>query len=141
MPLSSGVRPVIDCSKDKIRTKQHFKHEVDINSIMSKYLKTGVMTQDALSKRQATFADVSQMGDYKECHDKVIAARAAFMTLAPAVRSKFENNPAQILDFLADEANRDEAIELGIIPKPEPEPIAESAPEPAPKQPEPSSTA
>ncbi len=127
-------RPVIDCTGDKIRTKQQFKNQVDINTIMSKYIKTGVMSQDAITKRTAVFADVSEIGTFQECQDKVQAAQKAFMTLEPELRSEFNNDPGAVLDFVSDPANREKAIELGIIPKPEQVPTDQ--PEPTPEPPE-----
>ncbi len=130
------VKPVVDCSRDKIRTKQHFKNQVDINTIMSKYIKTGVMSQDAITKRTAVYADVSDIGSFQECHERVIAAQAAFMTLTPELRSEFKNDPGALLDFVAEPENRDKAIELGIIPKPDQVPTNQPGQEPTPKPPE-----
>ncbi len=132
-------RPVVDCSGDKIRTKQSFKKECDINNIMSRFVKTGNISPEALSKRQATFADVSEIGDFQECQNQIQDAHKAFMTLPPDLRARFENEPAQLLDFMKDENNREEAIELGIItkatettPEPTPEPKANGTPTPPP---------
>ncbi len=125
------TEPVVDCSNDKILTKQSFKKETDINHIMARFVKTGIITPEALASRQATFADVSEIGDFLECQMQIKAAESAFMTLPADLRSRFQNQPAQLLDFMKDEKNRDEAIELGIITKPEePAPEPTSAPEP-----------
>jgi len=111
----------IDCSKDQGRTKQSFKKECDINHIMARYKKTGFVSPLLLNQRQAIFADVSEVGDFQECQQRIAAARDAFLTLPSAMRSRFGNDPAQLLDFCKKPENRDEAIELGIIPKPTPE--------------------
>ncbi len=132
--MTLRIRPVIDCSKDVVRTKQSFKKETDINNIMAKFVKTGIISPEALSKRQATFADVSEIGDFQECQNQIQEAHAAFMTLAPQIRARFENNPAALLDFMKEPQNREEAIELGIISKPEEKP-PEPAPEPPPETP------
>jgi len=116
------TRPVIDCSKDKHITKQSFKRECDINNIMARYRKTGVLDQDAINQRHAAFADISEIGDYQDCKNRILEAKKAFGDLPALVRNKFANDPAQLLDFVRDENNREEAIELGLIPKPEPPP-------------------
>ncbi len=121
--MSERIRPVIDCSKDKILTKQSFKKETDINNIMAKFVKQGVMTPEALNKRQEAFADVSDIGDFLECQIKIKDAESAFMTLSPQIRARFGHEPAKLLDFVSDPENRDEAIELGIIEKPSKEPL------------------
>ncbi len=128
------IKPGIDTTGDKIRTKQSFKQETDINNIMAKFVKTGIITPDALAKRQGAFADVSDIGDFSECLEQIETAEAAFMTLGPQIRARFENQPAKLLDFCSKDENKEEAIELGIISKPEPtvEPVPEPpvAPEP-----------
>ncbi len=129
--MNQRYRPVIDCSNDKIRTKQSFKKETDINTIMARYVKTGAIAPEALAQRQAVFADVSEIGDFQECQQRIASAHSAFMTLEPELRARFENDPAQLLDFVADPENREEAIELGIIEKP-----AEKAPDVKPGKPQ-----
>lgn len=120
----------IDCSKDKIRTKQSFKKEVNINTIMAKFAKTGMITPEALAVRQAVFGDVSSIGDFHDCQNRILEAKDAFMTLSAEVRTRFGNDTGQLLEFLQDPENKPEAIELGILPK---EPV--EAPEPAPVPP------
>ncbi len=129
-------RVTIDTRGDKIRTKQSAKNECDINQILAKYLRTGVVSPENLSKRQAAFADVSEVGDYHASLNKVIEAKDAFMTLPAKIRSRFQNDPGQLLDFVADSNNRDEAIELGIITKIEEETPTEPDPDPPPTPPE-----
>lgn len=113
------------------RTKQSFKKECDINQIMKKYLKTGELSPTAIRKRQAVFSDVSETGTFQEGMEHIEAANSAFYTLPAAMRTRFNNNPGELLDFCADPENKDEAIELGIIPTPEQ--IKDLPPEPAPE--------
>ena len=42
------------------------------------------------------------------------------MALPSRVRRRFDNDPAELMEFLADEANREEAVMLGLIEKEEP---------------------
>ncbi len=130
MPEVERKRVVVDCSFDKILTKQSFKKETDINNIMAKFVKTGIITPEALTKRQETFADVSQIGDFQQCQNQIRQAQTAFMTLGPQIRSRFDNEPSKLLDFMKDPENLAEAIELGIITKPE-----ETPPETPPEAP------
>ncbi len=112
------------------RTKQSFTKDANINNIMARYMKTGVLGSGVVSSRVSAFADVSSGDSYRSVLDKVRNAEEAFMTLDADVRSKFRNNVSELLDFLADPANRDEAIELGLVEPPEPPPGAplEAAP-------------
>jgi len=112
------------------RTKQSFKKECDINRIMAKYLKTGEISPKAISQRTAVFADVSNVGDYQAGMEQIKEADEAFNGLPAKIRARFNNNPGELLDFCADPDNKPEAIDLGIIPKPPPEPPAPEPPNP-----------
>lgn len=108
------------------KTKQSFKDETDVHQILAKFSRTGVLQQ---SQRVAEFLDVPDDLDFEGAMHYVIGARDAFAELPAEVRRRFENDPGQLLAFLNDGANLDEARELGLVPYPEPpqEPV-ESAP-------------
>ena len=78
--------------------KQSFKDECDINNIVARYEKTGVLTH--LNASQATYADVSELSGYQDALDKVEAARKLFMGLPSELRAQFDNDPAKYLDAL-----------------------------------------
>lgn len=116
-------------------TKQSFKDECDVNKILAKYAKSGTITH--VARVVPKFGDFTNIPDYRGSLDIVNKANDAFMALPAAVRSRFENDPAKLLEFLSDPKNAEEAIKLGILePKKEPKapeaPVAEKAPE-APK--------
>lgn len=130
-------RVTIDCSKDG-KTQQQFRRECDINHILAKFKKTGVINDAILNQRQQIFADVTEIGDFQDSQNKILAARDAFNTLPSAIRTRFGNDPGTLLDFCADPENKEEAIELGIFrkpedlpPAPEPDPPTEPATKPA----------
>ena len=123
----------IDCSTKRGRTKQSFKKECDINFIMKKYRQTGIITPDVINNRQAVFGDVSSSMDYADSVNYINTANKAFDSLPAEIRTRFENDPAELLTFLHEEGNRDEAIALGIIPKPAE--VAAATPEPPPEAP------
>nr|QJB19807.1 MAG: internal scaffolding protein [Microvirus sp.] len=99
-------------------TQQHFKDECDINCIMDRYASTGVLT-NGLSTRAPIFDDFSVTFDYHSAKNKMIEAEMLFMELPARVRDAFENNPENLLRFIANEENREEAIELGLISRPQ----------------------
>lgn len=105
------------------RTKQAFKAECDINNIISRFLKTGVL--DFANKNQARYGDVTGL-EYQDAMFKVAAARSLFNQLPAAIRDRFENEPAKFLDFVQDDKNREEAAALGLL-----KPVAASAEAPA----------
>lgn len=99
--------------------RQEFKDECDINRIMKRAAKTGLLPVSPVSPK---FGDFSEVGDFQAAQNGVLAAREEFGRLPSDVRKRFANNPALLVEFLADKANREEAIKLGLVEKPKPEP-------------------
>lgn len=96
-------------------TQQHFKDETDINNILRQFNITGLLPEAPLSPRYGDFTGIS---DYHTALNAVIAAEDGFAGLPAELRARFGNDPAQLIDFLADENNRSEAEKLGlVIPK------------------------
>ena len=110
-------------------TQQHFKEECDVNRIMQRYQETGSWGEQTNVRPQ--FGDFSAEFDFRQAQETVIAAAEAFAALPSKVRKRFRNDPAELLEFLADESNREEAIYLGLIEKPEPKETAPVRGEPA----------
>jgi len=102
-------------ASDKVVTQQQFKDEVNLNTMVSRFGINAVAMQSA---RMPTYGDFTGVSDYKSALDAIMAADASFMSLPPAVRERFANDPAALVDFCSDEANRSEAMELGLIPPP-----------------------
>lgn len=122
------------------RTKQSFKAECDINVIMERYQKTGVL--DFAQKHEAQYGDCTGL-DFTAAMQVVVDARNMFNDLPSSVRARFGNDPAQLLDFVQHPENREEAIKLGLVQPmtaqaplpPEPSKPAAGAPGEAPKGP------
>ena len=93
-------------------TEQHHKKECDINLIIDKYDKHGVIKH--ITAFEAQFGDLSGM-DFKEMQDKIANAKTQFNDLPWQIRERFNNNPQFLLSFMDNPDNRDEAIKLGLI--------------------------
>lgn len=105
----------IDCSKDEVFTQQSGAQECDINYIMDRALK-GADVSSLRNPRSPQYGDFTQIPtDLRECLEVVRKADQAFMSLDAHVRKRFDNDPAKLMDFLHDPANRDEAVTLGLI--------------------------
>lgn len=111
--------PGIDFKDDPGLTDQTQVKDCDINVILERFRQTGTLS-DPLhpSSRQPVFGDFTDLPDYQGALDLIDRADQMFMQLPAKVRDRFANNPQEIFDFLSDEKNRDEAIELGLIVKP-----------------------
>lgn len=93
-------------------TQQSAAAEADINNIVARYQKTGILPEVA---RQGVFGDVSNIPDYQTALNIVQDAEAAFKALPSPLRARFNHNPGELLEFVANEQNRAEAVALGLI--------------------------
>jgi len=100
----------ITCGDGK--TRQSFKEECDINNILARYQTSGIL--DFAQKHEPQYADVSAI-DYQESMLKVAQAKSMFNDMPSSLRARFKNDPAQMLDFLQNPANRAEAETLGLV--------------------------
>jgi phage internal scaffolding protein len=98
--------------KGKSLTKQSFKQETDINHIVKMF---GVTGKVPVTPIEPQYGDFSGVSDYHSAMNQINAANEVFMALPAKLRAKFDHDPNALLNFLNNEANRDEAIELGLI--------------------------
>lgn len=109
---------------DTMVTKQEFKTECDIYSILKQYQKTGVITH--ITKQQPVFEDLPDDVDFQHSLAVISHAEEAFAALPASVRDSFQNDPGRLLAAINDPRQREHLIELGIIKAP-----------PAPRPPDP----
>lgn len=112
---------------DEDRAKQEFKEETDINTILRRFNITGQLPQNV---RAPVYGDFMEVHDFQTAANAIAAANEAFEEMPAEVRRRFGNDPAAFVDFCSNEANREEAIRLGLVI---PEPV-EPAPDPKPQQ-------
>lgn len=98
------------------KTQQHERDSCDINLIISKYATTGLLGRENAQKPH--YGDFTTSGDYLIARNQLLEADAIFAALPSDIRKKFQNNPSELIGFIDDPSNRDEAIELGLLPKP-----------------------
>lgn len=109
------------------RTKQAFKAECDINTIMKRYEKTGIV--DHVARFGGRYGDYLGAVDYHTAMNEVTKAQEMFLSLPARVRARFGNDPGQFVEFALNPENLDELRELGLAPPRERE---EAPPAPAP---------
>lgn len=116
IPFRVSARPIprlrvtLDASEGN-RTKQAPKRECDINFIIDRYQRTGMV--EHVNRYQATYGDAPS-ADFREALELVKSASKMFADLPSKVRARFEHDPAQFLAFCEDPANREEAELLGL---------------------------
>jgi phage internal scaffolding protein len=103
--------------KDKSRTQQHFKDQCNINTIMKKYIKTGMLPVFKNATSAGVYGDFSNIGTFQECQNRIIELEHKFMQIPSEIRKRFDNDPQKMLDFIADPKNEEEAIKLKLLDK------------------------
>lgn len=96
----------------KSRTQQNLKDECDINKIVERSRKLGQLPQ---STKTPYYTDVSEIPDYQTAMHVVIQAQSQFDALDSKIRRRFRNDPSEMMAFLSDPANADEAVKLGMM--------------------------
>lgn len=123
-----GTRRVAMKCEGPSLTEQAHKKDVDIKRIMARAKSTGFARQVF---KPAMYGDFSGVEDFHSVQNKVLQAKADFMRLPGAVRKRFENDPGELIEFVADPENAAEAVELGLLSR-----EAAEAPLGAPEEPE-----
>lgn len=113
-------------------THQSMKKECDINGIMARFEKTGIL--EHRNRFEGSYGDFTQTpNDYHESMNAVIAANDMFMTLPAKIRKRFQNDPGAYLDFVTDPDNIDEMVKLGLATKRPQEAVIDD-PDPTPQK-------
>lgn len=116
--------PVLECGgkldKDGIDsywgeslTLQAEAENADITLIMQKYAKTGIIT--APIKNNPVYGDYSTMPSFHEAQNIISKAHEQFDGLPLNLKKRFQNDPAQFLEFVHNDQNYDEALKLGLV--------------------------
>lgn len=95
------------------KTQQQFEEECNINSIVKRYRETGVITH--LSQENPLYGDFGDVPDYQSALAIVMDAETKFEALPAFLRKRFDNDPSQMLEFVQDESNYEEAVKLGLL--------------------------
>lgn len=98
---------------------QYAKDECDINKIMAKWQRDGVI--EHVKEHGGSYGDFTVDFDYHEALNRVIEANDMFMALPSSVRAQFDNDPGNFLQAVSDPDQNKKLVELGLATKNEPE--------------------
>lgn len=100
--------------QEESKTKQSFKDQCNINKIVDRFQRTGVLpaTQNALPR----FMDVPQT-DLLSALNLVREAESLFYQVPAQIRKKVNNNPVEFLQFIQNPDNMDTLDECGLLNK------------------------
>lgn len=105
---------------DENMTEQQHVLDCDINNIIERSRRTGILGDPyAMPTVPMQYGDFTDAPSYQDAMTYIVTAQQAFEALPSNMRKRFENDPGQLIDFLGKEENRDEAIRLGLIPRPD----------------------
>jgi phage internal scaffolding protein len=93
------------------RTEQSHKSECDINNIIRKYDKTGLLVHRNEHRGEYGFVDART---YTECMNVVAKAKTMFEELPAKARDKFGGDPARFLDFVQNPNNAEAMVQMGL---------------------------
>lgn len=103
--------------EDESKTQQHQKEEADINTIIRRFGLSGELPTNV---RVPQYGDFQDIGTYQEALNAVMKANETFMRYPAHIRNRFNNNPAEFVDFCSDPNNAEELVKLGLAVKIEP---------------------
>ncbi len=102
------------------KTKQSFAEGANINNIMKRFEKTGVLPVTSARPLEGQIPDVTT---FQDAMNICALANSLFDALPAEVRSRFHNDPRKFLAFVEDENNEAEMVKLGLVRAPEPVPV------------------
>lgn len=94
-------------------TKQSHTDECNINLIMKRFERTGVL--EHVTTYSPQWGDFSNTpSSYSEAINQVQAANEMFLSLPSALRARFNNDAGAYIDFVQNPDNLEELRELGL---------------------------
>lgn len=99
---------VITLCNDEPRTKQQFKHEVDINNIVARFTRSNGVSVDSLlaaSPSGGFWGDFSDVADLRTMYERLANAEEGFMSLPAKVRKQFDNDALLFMEFVSNDEN------------------------------------
>lgn len=106
------LKVTVSCEEETL-TQQQYLEPSKIKNIIKKYGNTGLLHQ--MKDIEPFFDDVTSPMDYQTAQAKIAKANQSFEALPPETRLKFNNDPAEMLDWLNKSENKEEAIKLGLF--------------------------
>lgn len=102
----------VDFSKEPVITSQADAAACDINNI----LKAAARGEFQLASAEPVYADVSQIGDFREVRERIRHFGEYFDTLPAETRELFQNDAANLAEALGDPERHGDLAQLGLFP-------------------------
>lgn len=103
---------------DPSKTQQHHRDDADLNVLMKRMgIKDGALLPVASDPRY--YGDFTDELDLQSSLLRVKNAQDRFNALPADLRDRFNNDPSKLFRFVTNEANKEEAIKLGLLKRAE----------------------
>lgn len=90
-------------------TKQSYKDECDINKLMDKYQKTGLLNH--VVKHSGEYGEFDSV-DFTDAMNVVAEGQSMFEELPSSARKAFDNDPAKFMNYINDDLNSEKIDHL-----------------------------
>lgn len=111
----NGTKRVQIETDKKSKVDHSMSKMLNINSIMDKYSKTGVLPQ--FKQKVAQYMDTTEIPSYMEAHELITGAHELFMEFPSDIRKLMDNDPANMEAVLNNPEYKDLLIDRGILEK------------------------
>lgn len=108
------IRGDIDFTGQVSRTKQEFRDECNINSIIRRFRLEGKFPNGKPPPSMDNYGDFSSAQDYMDAVNTLARADAQFRSLPSEVRERFDNRADKFLDFV-DPGNLEQLHDWGLL--------------------------
>jgi hypothetical protein len=105
--------PGTNCEGDPGLTDQSQSAETDVNMIFARALRTGGILPGA--DTEGVYGDFSSVEDFQQAQNIISRGMNQFSLLNAEVRKRFNNDPAQFLEFATDESNIPAMVKMGLL--------------------------
>lgn len=111
--LKPTIRVQLQCN-DPLITEQHHAKSCDINTILARAIKNNGMINH-VNQMKGDYSGLANSMDYHDAVNAVMNAESSFALLPAEIRSNFQNDPSQFLDFVDNPDNFQEMRDMGLI--------------------------
>lgn len=113
---ANGTKRVRTINTLLSKTQKQWKDDVDVNKIMARYKKTGQINH-LRNAAEGVYADLTELPDLLTAKLQIQQAELTFAQIPASTRAIFNNDPLQLISYLKDPKNHEEAIKLGLMVK------------------------
>jgi phage internal scaffolding protein len=113
-------KPRVQTFNDKpSMTKQALADNADINKIIKRYNKTGVLQN--MKEFEGQYGDFDSQ-DFQDAMNVVAEANTLFEQVPSTIRAEFKNDPGAFIDFATNPENQEQMAKWGLAKPIEPPP-------------------